>query len=160
MAVARGVGPAGLSPLGLALQAARWRSRRYDLAINFEPDIRTNLALAAAGARRTAGFASGGGGALLDVALDYDARRTRSTTRAGWSRDGDRPRARRAGARGRFASRTLTARRRRGSWPPFAGALTVGIHVSGGRAIKQWPETRFREVAGVSRPRSIGGRSC
>src|SRR6188768_336800 len=66
-------GPAGLSPLGLALQAARWRSRRYDLAINFEPDIRSNLAIAAAGARRTVGFASGGGGALLDVALDYDS---------------------------------------------------------------------------------------
>src|SRR5258708_26650824 len=63
---------AGSGPLGLALQAARWRSRRYDLAINFEPDIRTNIAMAAAGARRTAGFASGGGGALLDVALYYD----------------------------------------------------------------------------------------
>src|SRR5438132_5519013 len=30
----------GLSPLGLAQQAVGWRSRRYDLAINFEPDIR------------------------------------------------------------------------------------------------------------------------
>src|SRR5258707_6072536 len=64
---------AGSGPLGLALQTARWRSRRYDLAINFEPDIRTNIALAAAGARRAVGFASGGGGALLDVAVDYDA---------------------------------------------------------------------------------------
>ena len=64
---------AGSGPLGLALQTARWRSRRYDLAINFEPDIRTNIAVAAAGARRSVGFASGGGGALLDVALEYDA---------------------------------------------------------------------------------------
>ena len=39
------------------------------------------------------------------------------------------------------------ARRRRGCWRRSAGALKVGIHVSGGRAIKQWPETRFREVA-------------
>src|SRR5258708_37822475 len=64
---------AGSGPLGLALQTARWRSRRYDLAINFEPDIRTNIALAAAGARAAVGFASGGGGALLDVAVDSDA---------------------------------------------------------------------------------------
>src|SRR5688572_6474366 len=62
----------GLSPIALAARAVRWRARRYDLAINFEPDIRTNIALTAAGARRTAGFASGGGGSLLDVALDHD----------------------------------------------------------------------------------------
>src|SRR5262245_23794243 len=62
----------GLGVAALVRRAVSWRNRRYDLAINFEPDIRTNLAMAAAGARRTAGFASGGGGALLDVALDYD----------------------------------------------------------------------------------------
>src|SRR5690349_18017976 len=43
--LARGSG--GRSPLGVVRDAAQWRSRRYDLAINFEPDIRTNLALAA-----------------------------------------------------------------------------------------------------------------
>jgi ADP-heptose:LPS heptosyltransferase len=30
---------------------------------------------------------------------------------------------------------------------PFGGGLKVGMHVSGGRAIKQWPEGRFRDVA-------------
>src|SRR5688500_5525487 len=55
----------GLSPLVLVARAAAWRSRAYDLAINFEPDIRSNLALAASGAKRTAGFRSGGGGPLL-----------------------------------------------------------------------------------------------
>jgi ADP-heptose:LPS heptosyltransferase len=30
---------------------------------------------------------------------------------------------------------------------PFEGALVVGLHVSGGRAVKQWPEARFGEVA-------------
>src|SRR3954469_10238824 len=64
---------AGLSPFALVTRARHWRARRYDLAINFEPDIRTNLALAFAGAGRTAGFASGGGGPLLDLAVDYDA---------------------------------------------------------------------------------------
>ena len=33
----------------------------YDLAINFEPDIRSNLLLALSGAPRRVGFLSGGG---------------------------------------------------------------------------------------------------
>ena len=137
---------AAAGPLGLARQAAGWRSRQYDLAINFEPDLRTNLAIAAAGARRTVGFASGGGGALLDVALDYDpsahtidnARRLvhvamghMPETAVDWS------------FRIPEAARAEAARR----LAPFEGMVKVGMHVSGGRAIKQWPESRFRDVA-------------
>src|SRR4051812_9538169 len=60
---------AGGLHLGQLLRRARaWRSRRYDIAFNFEPDIRSNLLAAASGARFTAGYASGGGGALLDRA--------------------------------------------------------------------------------------------
>src|SRR5258708_1612776 len=58
----------GLGPLGVARAASRWRSRRYDIAVNFEPDIRSNLVLRAIGARWTAGFASGGRRAPLDCA--------------------------------------------------------------------------------------------
>ena len=65
----RGTGGLGLAAL---LQRARaWRARRYDLAINFEPDIRSNLLLAVSGAQWTAGYRSAGGGPLLDQALDY-----------------------------------------------------------------------------------------
>src|SRR5579872_2512791 len=71
--LSRGGGGRGVA--GLMLEAARWRSRHYDLAINFEPDIRGNLVLAAIGARWTAGYLSGGGGALVDTALDYDITR-------------------------------------------------------------------------------------
>jgi ADP-heptose:LPS heptosyltransferase len=136
----------GYSPLGLAHRAAGWRSRHYDLAINFEPDIRTNIATAAAGARRTVGFANGGGGAMLDVALDYDFRshtadNATALVRAAMGHAPVAP----AESTLRIpesvraeASRLLA---------PFAGALKVGMHVSGGRPIKQWPETRFREVA-------------
>ena len=136
----------GYSPLGLARRAAAWRSRQYDLAINFEPDIRTNLAIAAAGAWRSVGFASGGGGAVLDVALDYDvsahtADNARRLVHVAIGRAPDVavewalriPEAVRSEATRRLA--------------PFGSALRVGIHVSGGRAIKQWPEDRFREVA-------------
>ena len=141
----RGDGPA-VSPLGLALQAAGWRGRNYDLAINFEPDIRTNLALAATGARRTAGYRSGGGGALLDIALDYDTRahtsdNAKRLVQAALNADPPEPvpwslripDSQRAEAKRRLA--------------PLAGTIKVGIHVSGGRAVKQWPEARFRDVA-------------
>lgn len=135
-----------LSPLALTLQAARWRSRRYDLAINFEPDIRTNIAIAAAGARRTVGFASGGGGPLLDVALDYDpsvhtADNARRLVQAAVGRAPEGPVAwalRLPEANRAEAARLLT---------PIESDRKIGMHVSGGRAIKQWPETRFRDVA-------------
>ncbi|HEV7555403.1 MAG TPA: glycosyltransferase family 9 protein [Kofleriaceae bacterium] len=139
-------GRAGTSPIGLAVQSARWWSRRYDLAINFEPDIRTNIAIAAVGARRTVGFASGGGGGLLDLALDYDP--TSHTT--------DNARALVHAALGTTASAPVEWRLKIPEahaieaarlLAPFDGSKTVGIHVSGGRLIKQWPETRFREVA-------------
>jgi ADP-heptose:LPS heptosyltransferase len=138
--------PTGLSPLGLALQTGRWRSRRYDLAINFEPDIRTNIAIAGVGARRTVGFASGGGGALLDVALDYDpAAHTVDNARrlvhvaVGVAPDGPVEWALRLPEASRAEASRLLA--------PIQTGLKVGMHVSGGRAIKQWPETRFRELA-------------
>ncbi|MBA2303978.1 MAG: glycosyltransferase family 9 protein, partial [Acidobacteria bacterium] len=67
--LARGV--PGLSLPALLRVATQWRARRYDVAINFEPDVRTNLVLAFAGARWTAGYRTGGGGPLLDQSLDY-----------------------------------------------------------------------------------------
>lgn len=140
--LARDGGGLGLRPLVAA--ARTWRHAKYDLAINFEPDIRSNVLLAASGAAWTAGYRSGGGGALLDVALEYDvrahttdnARRLVSTVMEGTPSDADRilavpPRA--------FAEadRLLRSARR-----PL-----VAVHASGGRAIKQWEPDRFAEVA-------------
>jgi hypothetical protein len=64
-------GTAGAASSRLLRTAASWRRERYDLAINFEPDVRTNLLLALSGARWRAGYRSGGGGAVLDQALEY-----------------------------------------------------------------------------------------
>ena len=64
----------GLGLVSLLRAARRWRALKYDLVINFEPDVRSNLLAAASGAAWAAGYRSGGGGALLDVALDYDTR--------------------------------------------------------------------------------------
>ena len=92
------------------------------------------------------GFASGGGGALLDVALDYDpsAHTIDNARRLVHAAVGTAP----AGpvewtlrvpeANLAEAARILA---------PMQGRLKVGMHVSGGRAIKQWPEPRFRELA-------------
>ena len=132
------------SPLVAA--ARRWRKRQYDLAINFEPDVRTNLLLAASGARWTSGWISGGGGSLLDLGLEFDpkshtsenARRLVAATfeqTAGPSAEPLLviPEPARLGARERLASR--------GRGP------LVGIHVSGGRLVKQWDPERFAAVA-------------
>ncbi len=134
----------GLGVPALIRAARRWRGRRYDLAFNFEPDLRSNLLVAACGARWTAGYRSGGGGPLLDAALDYDpelhtADNARRLVAAVFGRTAPPPEARllalpedaRAAAARRLAVRT-----------PLAG-----LHVSGGRAVKQWEPERFAEVA-------------
>ena len=136
---------AGLAMPQLLRAAWRWRARRYDLAINFEPDVRSNLMLAATGAAWTAGFGSGGGGPLLDVALDYDpkahttdnARRLvadvfQRTVPASPRRLIEIPE----------ASACDAARRLEGRGRPL-----VGIHASGGREIKQWAPERFAVTA-------------
>ena len=58
--LARDAGGAGWP--ALLRQARAWRARRYDLAINLEGDVRSNIVLARAGARWCAGFGMAGGG--------------------------------------------------------------------------------------------------
>ncbi len=139
----------GLNPINalapLVTSARRWRSRRYDLGINFEPDIRSNLLLAASGAAWTAGYWSAGGGGLLDVALEYDARaHTTDNARRLIASVFDRgvPRA--------FESRLVVPERARADARRIlagVGRPLVGMHVSGGRPIKQWDLERFTDVA-------------
>ena len=134
------------------------RRDRYDLAINFEPDIRSNLLLAASGARVDGGFASGGGGPLLDIALDLRRRvRTRPTTRGGWS-----PRSSAGTAAHAAAARCRIPEARIGAADRAARRAVrrplVGIHVSGGRAIKQWP--RIVRRSGRRLVARRGARSC
>lgn len=128
----------------LFTRARQWRTQQYDLAFNFEPDIRSHFLLAASGAAQTAGFHSGGGGPLLDVALPFDPRR----------RTGENAR--------RLVAAVLDVPPRlhplRLALPTDAKARAlellgsarsplVGVHTSGGREIKQWPPERFGEVA-------------
>lgn len=137
----------GESRAGPSLLAAarRWRRERYDLAINFEPDIRTNLLLVSSGAAWTAGWVSGGGGPLLDLGLDFDTRAHTS----------DNARRLVAGVFERAAPASPDpllavpdeARRAARARLAIPGVPAIAIHVSGGRLVKQWEPEKFAEVA-------------
>ena len=130
----------------LVRSAITWRHRAYDVAINFEPDIRTNLLLALAGARWTAGWTTGGGGALLDRGLAYD---TGAHTSANLRRL----------VADVFSSQPPSSNLPLLVLPDSArervehrlgrqtGRPMAGVHVSGGRLVKQWDPARFADVA-------------
>jgi lipopolysaccharide heptosyltransferase II len=150
--LARGAGRD--SAATLVARAWGWRSRRYDLAINFEGDIRSNVLLGLSGAARRVGFPMAGGGPMLTDAVPFDpAIHTRSSSLRLVERAFDlvsgaledfRPAggARRlllpADARERAATLLSTAP---------AGRPVVVVHGGGGREIKQWNLERFGEVA-------------
>jgi ADP-heptose:LPS heptosyltransferase len=139
--------------------ARAWRDRHYDLVINFEPDIRSNLLAWWSGAPRRAGYWTGGGGALLTDALEYDPRQHVSAnakrlvaTMAGSALrafDAVVPR----GTRLVPSPDAVAAAR-----SSLAGAPRplIGIHSSGGRESKQWHLDRFAAV-GRTLAESVGG---
>ncbi len=135
----------GLGLPALARAARQWRGARYDLAINFEPDVRSNLLIAMSGAAWTAGYRSSGGGALLDVALDYDtqAHTTDNARRLVATIFGRTPPA----GSGPALSVPAEAHQRASRMLGDPRGPLVGVHASGGRAIKQWEPDRFAEVA-------------
>ena len=73
-------------------------------------------------------------------------RRIPPPTRAGWSSACSAGRRRSSRARS-WRSRIRRAAAAATRLRPGAGRPLVGVHVSGGRAIKQWPPERFAEVA-------------
>lgn len=134
-------------------RARTWRRRRYDLAINFEPDIRSNLLLWLAGAPRRHGYWTGGGGALLTDAVAYEPAQhvsvnavrlvRRAAGRADAAPQGDD-----LGQQGAPALVPPPAAAARAD-ALLAGAQRplIGVHVSGGRPSKQWHLDRFAAVA-------------
>ena len=143
-------GGAGDSWNALRAKARAWRRRQYDVVINFEPDIRSNYLAWRTGAPRRLGYWTGGGGAFLTDAYEYEpSRHVAANARALVARATD-DRQRHAGPTARPSSRLVppdTARARARQLLETAAGPLIGVHVSGGRESKQWHLDRFADVA-------------
>lgn len=150
---------------GLVRRALAWRREGYDWAINFEGDIRSHLLMALSGAPRRIGFDMAGGGPVLTDRVPYDAsshvadNALRLVERA-FGVEGHRAVPRRYAeqrlpvpAAARQRANALLAELERGArvnpsdGPSEPVPPLVGIHVSGGRDVKQWDPVRFGDVA-------------
>lgn len=151
-------GGAGPSVARMVGRGLRWRRQRYDLAINFEGDIRSHALMAASLAPRLVGFDMAGGGPLLTDRVPHDPRRhTARSSLALVERAFDLPEGSLPGpldpagaprwslAIPSGAAASADALLGTLGWPD--GGPLVAVHVSGGRAIKQWPVERFAETA-------------
>jgi len=137
----------GASWTRLRAHARGWRGRGYDLAINLEPDIRSNLLLWWSGAARRVGYFTGGGGALLTDAAAYDpALHTHDNAMrlVGLATPGP---ATAPSPSPRLQLPEVAYERAREFLALAGGSTCVGIHASGGRPVKQWHAGRFTEVA-------------
>jgi len=158
--LSRGAG--GLGFAALVRRAWAWRRHRYDVAINLEGDIRSNLLLAVSGAAWTAGFDMAGGGPALDDAVNFDpadhtaqngvrlvASALGEATTPGGARTGT---AREAASALPRAALLLPADAREQAERLLGPGLrssspAIGIQVGAGRLVKQWPAERFAELA-------------
>jgi ADP-heptose:LPS heptosyltransferase len=151
----------------LRRHAHAWRHRQYDLAINFEGDIRSHGLMALSGARRRVGFAMAGGGPLLTDVVPHDASRhvaanslalvERAFDLAPGTLPG--PPAPEALADARLPLPERAASAARAGLAQIAGGTLpsrlVALHAPGGRQIKQWAPERFAD-AGIRIARELG----
>jgi len=131
------------------LQAARrWREHRYDLMVNFEPDIRSNFLGWLSGAPIRAGYASGGGGPLLTRVGRYDpTRHVAGNARALVS---EAAAGRAPTVHSVHAHRLKVGATEQARVDDRLASLArplIGLHVSGGRESKQWHLDRFAAAA-------------
>jgi lipopolysaccharide heptosyltransferase II len=142
-----------------------WRRKDFDLAMNFEPDIRSNALLAASGARRRVGYDARGGGAFLTDAHRYDTTRhvaanALALVQGTLPPDGFAPvsRSRPAApgnpqppAAGHAILRIPDTARRAALrlLPKAAAEPLIGLNPGAGRAVKEWPGARFAKTAAL-----------
>jgi ADP-heptose:LPS heptosyltransferase len=133
---------------GLWRRARALRDVGLDLALDLQGDLRAALLMAASGARRRVGYANTGGAYLLTDVVGLDetiswVEQNRAAVQLAVGAASPPPRGEpvlRGGgeeAARLFGSLGLSAARR-----PL-----VGVHPSGGRAVKQWDPARWAEVA-------------
>jgi ADP-heptose:LPS heptosyltransferase len=131
----------------LLRKARGLRAEHLDLALDLQGDVRSSLLMWLAGARERVGYANTAGGYLLTrvVPLEESVSWVEQNRRAvGIALGGEVPAAApvvpiAAGERA-HAERVLAAR-------GAGGRPLVGLHPSGGRAVKQWDLARWAEVA-------------
>jgi len=128
--------------------ARRWKRQGYDLVLNFEPDIRSNFLSWLSGARRRAGYFTGGGGAFLTDSWAYaptehvSTNASRLVYRALQVADDDD----KAGAVARLHLAVPDEAHARADALVPADTRLVGVHASGGRPSKQWHPDRFGDA--------------
>jgi ADP-heptose:LPS heptosyltransferase len=156
--LARGGGSTGAS--GLVERARSWRTRHYDLAINFEGDIRSHGLLALSGAKRRVGHGHAGGGPLLTDVVAHDSGRHVAQNAialverafdltAGTLPD---PLTAAASALWRLAVPDEARRAARAMLTQLSGTSEgpwLALHAPAGRLVKQWPVDRFAEAVAV-----------
>jgi lipopolysaccharide heptosyltransferase II len=130
----------------LIARARRWRGR-YDLALNFEPDIRSNLLLWLSGAPRRVGYWTGGGGAFLTDALAYDPGAHVAVNALRLVAHAAGPAAMPASVDPAALPIPAAARDRAEVVLGGAARPIIGVHASGGRESKQWHLDRFAAAA-------------
>lgn len=156
---------AGVSVVELMRRALAWRRRRYDLAINFEGDVRSNLLLALSGAARRVGFDMAGGGPALTERVGHRPREHTSANvmrlvghafekgKKGSDPFFDDLALRKGGLTPFLPSPFLPVpeQARRDATRLLAGRADrrplIGVHSAGGREVKQWAPERLAEVA-------------
>ncbi len=137
----------GLAWPALVARARTWREQRYDLVVNFEPDIRSNFLAWQSGAPRRLGFWTGGGGPFLTDALAYDptAHVAANALRLLAHIDSRAASLQQLPSRLAIDAASEATVARMLSGIPAEHRL-VGLHVSGGRESKQWHLSRFADV--------------
>ncbi len=133
----------------LSEQTREWRGQ-YDLVINFEPDIRSNMLAWLTLARRRVGYWTGGGGAFLTDAYAYDPQRhvaDNARELVAHALELDLPAISAARRPDAHLAVPADARERAAALLGQSAELLVGMHVSGGRESKQWHLDRFAAVA-------------
>jgi ADP-heptose:LPS heptosyltransferase len=136
------------SSLALARRARALRRARTDLALDLQGDVRAAILMALTGARERVGYANTGGGRLLtrvvplDETISWPEQNRRAVAAAaGPAAAGPPPRVELLTAADHARAReVLRAQGLEGRRP------LVGLHASGGRAVKQWALGRWREV--------------
>jgi ADP-heptose:LPS heptosyltransferase len=131
----------------LLRKARTARAERPDLAIDLQGDVRASLLLWASGAVERVGYANTGGGYLLtrvvplDEGVSWVEQNRRAVAVALGGAVPTAPPADPLGAEERARAARLLAEGGAGRRP------LVGLHPSGGRAVKQWDPGRWAQVA-------------